>query len=277
MIRTCFILILFSVTGALYSQGWTSWTNLQSENNSTIQYCYRLFPTSSGNGFSFKIKNGSSSSLCGKFDVSLLMTDGLKEFDYEFNNLKPGTERSCPGLYQFSGVISFSSIGTVTISGCDEKAESNKAPANFMIEYHNEINKTGKFKFDDPKGVYSFEATALSGHLKAANDPQTQQFKKSPDEETKHGKPMKGYGAIPSGTWYITKVENAAIFKLRLTPSADVVNPNHRDGFLIHGFETTPEDASTGCIILDRIYREKLMKAFLRDGKIKLNIQNKIY
>jgi hypothetical protein len=258
------------------AQDWSSWQKFQNDQVS-VQYCYRLSPVSSGNSFSFKIRNNSLASVCGEFLVVLNMINGQKQFSYSFKDLKSGMERSCPGVYQFSDVRSFASISGLKIGYCGQSEDASGAPASFTVDYHNDAGKGGKFRFTDPKGAYSFEATALSGHNKAADNPATQQFNKTPDREVKHGKPLKGFGTIPSGTWYISSIKNRGKAILRLTPSPDVANPNNRDGFLIHGYETTPENASTGCIILDKVYRDKLMKAFLRDGRVVLKIQNKEY
>jgi hypothetical protein len=167
-------------------------------------------------------------------------------------------------VYEFSGVQSFFSINNVKITVCGSAtSDATKPQASFTVDYHNDASKGGFFKFIDPKGQFSFETQASSGHTAAANNPNSQQFK--------------NMGLIPSGTWYISSIKNKEKMILRLTPSTNVVNPNNRDGFLIHGYKTDPEDASTGCIILEQVYREKLMKAFLRDGKVELKIQNKEY
>lgn len=248
---------------SLNAQNWASWTNIQEDNNS-VQYSFRLNPVTTGNSFSLKIKNNSLSNVCGEFDVNLNMVSGQKKVSYSFNDLKSGIEKSCPGVYQFADVQSFSSITNVKINDCGESNSNSKtSPASFTIDYHNDVSKGGKFKYVDPKGQFSFEAKTSSGHTAAANNPNTQQFK--------------DMGLIPSGTWYISSIKDKDKMILRLTPSANVVNPNNRDGFLIHGYNTVPEDASIGCIILEQVYREKLMKAFLRDGKIELKIENKQY
>ena len=249
----------------LNAQNWSSWTAIQSNNtNSAVQYSFKLYPVSSGKSFSLKIKNNSVAVVCGAFDVNLNMINGQKKVSCSFKDLKSGIEKSCPGVYQFADVQSFGSITNVKINDCGESnSNSTTSPASFTIEYHNEVSKGGVFKYVDPKGQFSFEVKGSSGHTAAANNPNTQQFK--------------NMGLIPSGTWYISSIKDKGKMILRLTPSANVVNPNSRDGFLIHGYKTDPEDASVGCIILEQVYREKLMKAFLRDGKIGLKIENKQY
>ncbi|HMJ48564.1 MAG TPA: tlde1 domain-containing protein [Ferruginibacter sp.] len=262
----CHILFLTSsfFSTLIYSQNWSSWTSIQSDKSNIVQYCYRLNPVSSGNSFALKIKNNSLAVVCGEFEVNLNMVNGQKKVSYSFKDLKSGVEKSCPGVYQFADVQSFGSVTNVKINDCGESSSNSKtSPASFTIEYHNDASKGGTFKYVDPKGEYSFETKASSGHKAAVNNPNTQQFK--------------NMGLIPSGTWYISAIKDKDKIILRLTPSANVVNPNNRDGFLIHGYNTVPEDASIGCIILEQVYREKLMKAFLRDGKIELKIANKQY
>jgi Protein of unknown function (DUF2778) len=260
-------LILFTVSIicclSLDAQNWSAWTNIQSANNS-VQYSFKLNPVTTGNSFSLKIRNNSLTIACGEFDVNLNMVNGNKKVTYSFKDLKSGIEKSCPGVYQFADVQSLGSITNVKINNCGEiNSNSKTSPASFTIDFHNDASKGGKFKYVDPKGQLSFETKASSGHKAAANNPVTQQYK--------------NMGLIPSGTWYISSIKDKGKMILRLTPSANVANPNNRDGFLIHGYNTFPEDASIGCIILEQVYREKLMKAFLRDGKIELNIENKQY
>ena len=246
------------------AQNWSSWTSIQGNSNSAVKYCYRLNPVSSGKSFSMKIKNTSLEVVCGEFEITLNMVSGQKKVSYSFKDLKSGVEKSCPGVYQFADVQSFGSVNNVKINDCGEANSNSKtSPATFKIDYHNEASKGGTFKYVDPKGQFSFETKASSGHIAAANNPNTQQFK--------------NMGLIPSGTWFISSIKDKTKIILRLTPSANVVNPNNRDGFLIHGYKTDPEDASVGCIILEQVYREKLMKVFLRDGKIELKIENKQY
>ena len=259
---------LFFLTSFLpsvtHAQNWSSWKSFEVYIGKDVQYSYWLDPVSSGNSFSLKIKNNTLSNVCGEFEVNLNMINGPKKVSYIFKDVKPGVEKSCPGVYQFGDVRSFVSISNVKINYCGETSSNATTPqASFTVDYHNDASKNGIFKFVDPKGQYSFEANASSGHTAAANNPNTQQFK--------------NMGLIPSGTWYISSIKDKGKMILRLTPSANVVNPNNRDGFLIHGYKTDPEDASVGCIILDQAYREKLMKAFLRDGKIELKIENKQY
>jgi len=259
MLIMFFVSCCFTVT----AQNWSSWTNIQNDNSNAVQYSYRISPVSIGNSFSLKIKNTSLSNVCGEFEVNLNMLEGHKKLSYSFNDLKSGMEKNCPGVYQFGDVQSFSSITNVKINDCNENSYSKTTSATFTIDYHNDASKGGVFKYIDPKGQFSFEAKASSGYTNAANNPYTQQFK--------------NMGSIPSGIWYITSIKDKEKKILRITPSANIANPNNRDGFLIHGYLTDPVDASIGCIILEADYREKLMNAFLRDGKIELKIENKVY
>lgn len=142
----------------------------------------------------------------------------------------------------------------------------SQCEASFVYQYHNEVAKGGTFKL--VCGEYNIDATASSGFLGAANNPYYQL--------------MKNAGPIPSGTWEIYAIKNEQKAILRLRPTDDVVIPTdsngkpYRDGFLIHGLgETeTPDQASTGCIILDPPSRKKLLNAFKVNGTIKLKITN---
>lgn len=260
-----------------YSQNWSSWINLKATTDNSIQYCYKLYPVTSGNSFSLKIKNISLLNMCGEFDVVLNMISGQKKVSYSFKDLKPGVERSCPGVYQFSEVQSFSSITNVKINNCGEETNNQSTPASFTIDYHNDVSKGGKFKYVDPNGQYSFETVAFSGQQKASNNPYSQSFKNQ--------------GLIPSGTWKIELITAPKTSKekelnkyppiFRLTPMSDVElsslkSDEFRDGFLIHSGKN-PLTASQGCIILDNASRQKLKSAIVKYGLIKLKIENKVY
>lgn len=268
-LRILFILLLF-YSCSYSQQEWSPWKTLKDDKQNLLEYKYRLNPQSTkdkdyGNSFAIRIRSKYISPVCGSFSVTLTMISGKeKSISETFNSLKPNVEMMCPGIYQFADVRSFVSAGNVIFKDCGNNSTGSKtSPASFTIDFHNEASKGGMFKYIDPKGQFSFETKTSSGHLAAANDPHTQQFK--------------NMGLIPNGTWYISSIKDKGKMILRLTPSANVVNPNNRDGFLIHGYNTNPEDASVGCIILEQVYREKLMKAFLRDGKIELRIENKVY
>ena len=259
------------------AQNWSSWITVQNTNNA-LQYSYKLYPVSSGNSFSLKIKNNSLTVVCGEFDVYLNMISGRKKIPYIFKDLKSGVEKSCYGVSQFADVQSFGSITNVKINDCGESnSNSNASPASFTIDYHNEVNKGGKFKYVDPNGVYSFEATASSGLQKAANNPNSQSFKDQ--------------GLIPSGTWKIELITEPKTDKerelnkyrpiFRLTPIKGVElsslkSDKFRDGFLIHSGKN-PLTASQGCIILDNVSRQKLKNAILKYGSIELKVENKVY
>lgn len=146
----------------------------------------------------------------------------------------------------------------LTFSNCFSQS------AVFTYEYHNDQSKGGKFTFEDANGEYSFTASASAGHLEAANNPYTQSFR--------------DIGPIPSGTWKISGIKNQSKVILRLTPTDDVVT-NGRSGFLIHGYGEGQDaaEASTGCIILENSYRQKLMAAFQKYGEIKLTVRNRVY
>lgn len=260
-----------------FCQNWSSWTNLKGDANTSIQYSYKLNPVTSGNSFALKIKNNSLSNVCGEFEVALNMLSGQKRVSYSFKDLKPGVERSCPGVYQFSDVRSFSSITNIKVNYCGEETSATSTPATFTTDYHNDASKGGKFKFVDPKGTYSFEATAFSGLQKASNNPYSQSFK--------------GQGLIPAGTWKIELITVPQTPKekelnkyppiFRLTPMGDVeLSSLHsdalRDGFLIHSGQN-PLTASQGCIILDKVSREKLKNAISKSGPLKLKVGNKVY
>ena len=259
-----------------YAQNWSSWTTIQNTNNA-LQYCYKLYPVSSGNSFSLKIKNNSLSVVCGEFDVYLNMKSGRQRIPYIFKDLKSGIEKSCPGVYQFADVQSFGSITNVKINDCGESNSNSKtSPASFTIDYHNDASKGGTFKYVDPDGKYSFEAIVSSGFQKAANNPYSQSFKDQ--------------GLIPSGTWKIELITEPITDKerylnkyppiFRLTPIKNVelsdLKSENRRGFLIHSGKD-PLAASEGCIILDNANRQKLKAAILQYGPIELKIKNKVY
>lgn len=140
--------------------------------------------------------------------------------------------------------------------------------ATFTYQYHNEIAKAGRFTLTTPDAQYSFEVEASAGYLGAANNPYFQL--------------TKDLGPLPSGTWEIYAFKDQAKSILRLRPTDDVNMPNDstgkpiRDGFLIHGVleNETPEEASTGCIIVAPKYRKKLGDAFKKYGVIKLSVTN---
>lgn len=144
---------------SVYAQNWSSWSFISSNKDIGVQYSYKLNPVTSGNSFSLKIKNVSSSVLCGRFDVHLNMRNGRKLLSYSFKDLKPGFEKDCPGVYQFADVQSFSSITNFNYNACSSSVSSHEViSASFVVEYHNEFNKTGTFKFVDPKGQYGKSA-----------------------------------------------------------------------------------------------------------------------
>ncbi len=281
LIAAVLISTLISLNSSI-AQKWTGWQPIQDGQKNLIDYSYRLNPVSSGNSFAIKLKSKYIFSTCGQFDILLTMVDGTnKKLTYMFDKLVLDKEKICYGAIEFADVQSFVSIDHAFLKDCGIKnnADSASTKASFIVEYHNEIARSGKFVYNDPTGEFSFETKASSGHLNAANNPHTQQYKDSPDPPryNKKGKLIEGYGMIPSGTWFITSILDKQKMKLVLTPGPDVINPNGRGSFLIHGYDTDPADASTGCIILEPKYREKLMKAFLKYGKIELKIENKTY
>jgi hypothetical protein len=273
---TALSLILLLIAPA-FSQNWSSWNNIE-YNNTTIQYSYKLFPVSSGNTFSMKLKNTSSSTVCGEFVLNLNMVKGPYKSSYIFKNLKPGVERICYGLVLLGDVVSISSITNVSITDCTEGISTiGPSPASFTVDFHNNAIKSGTFKYVDPNGQYSFETKAFSGLKSESNNPYFQSYR--------------DLGLIPSGTWkieLITKPETPKQIKLnknppifKLTPIKDVElsssnSKEKRDGFLIHK-GTNPLTASTGCIILDDESRLKLKSAILKYGPIQLKVENKVY
>jgi hypothetical protein len=138
--------------------------------------------------------------------------------------------------------------------------------ATFTYQYHNEAIRSGAFKFEcSDDASLNIDKAASAGYLGAANNPYMQA--------------TKNWGPIPSGDWeiYAIKNEKLAILRLRST----VLIPNapadfKRDGFLIHGFSQngTPESSSHGCIIIEKVERDKLMKAFKKYGIIKLKVNH---
>ena len=133
--------------------------------------------------------------------------------------------------------------------------------AKFTYQFHSNEIKGGKFSFTSPDGTLSFEANASAGYLVASNNPYFQSTKNT--------------GPIPNGTWEIFAVKNESQFTFRLRPTDDVTITT-RDGFLIHGTgaDSTPEESSKGCIILDRESRKKLYAAFKKYGTLKLKVTN---
>lgn len=142
--------------------------------------------------------------------------------------------------------------------------KAHSQTAVFIYEYHNDQSKGGKFTFQDPNNTYSFEASASAGHLDASNNPYVQSFR--------------DLGPIPSGTWKIQGIKNESKAILRLAPTDDVVT-NGRSGFLIHGYGEGQDaaEASTGCIILESAYRQKLMAALSKYGQFTLIVKNRVY
>lgn len=133
--------------------------------------------------------------------------------------------------------------------------------ATFTYQFHSNEAKAGKFKFTAPDESLSFEADASAGYIVAANNPYYQSTKNA--------------GPIPNGTWIIYAIKNEGKNILRLKPGSDVTITN-RDGFLIHGTgaDSTPEESSLGCIILDRESRKKLVIAFKKYGEIMISVSN---
>jgi len=142
------------------------------------------------------------------------------------------------------------------------KITGNAQTAVFKYQYENQQARAGHFSFKCSQDTtLNFEADASAGYLGAANNPYMQATVNA--------------GPIPNGTWIISSIKNTDKVILRLTPEDDV-NITDRDGFLIHGQgeNETPAESSTGCIILSREFRQKLMKAFQNYGAIQITVTN---
>lgn len=140
--------------------------------------------------------------------------------------------------------------------------------AYFSYQYHNDAAKGGTFKLACDS--FKIDKPASSGFLQTSNNPYFQL--------------MKNWGPLPNGTWEIYEVKSDSAAILRIRPTENVLMPKdskgmpYRDGFLIHGVNTgqTPDDASHGCIILDRTSRNILLKAFKKHGIILLEVKNMV-
>jgi len=71
----------------------------------------------------------------------------------------------------------------------------------------------------------------------------------------------KNYGPIPEGTWYITRVtESRGPLTIVLEAAQRSQLKGRDDDFRIHG-DNSYNQASAGCIIMDREHREKIARA----------------
>jgi len=80
----------------------------------------------------------------------------------------------------------------------------------------------------------------------------------------------KDIGALPEGRYRIViENESKAIFRLHPMPGTEM---HDRSGMLIHGYSTgqTRQEASRGCIILDRNQREELLQYVHECGEVEL-------
>lgn len=134
--------------------------------------------------------------------------------------------------------------------------------AIFKYQYENQQARAGHFSFICPQDpTLSFEADASAGYLGGSNNPYLQA--------------TANIGPIPNGTWTITAIKSESKAILRLSPGDDVAI-TFRNGFLIHGLGDglSPAESSTGCIILSKDYRLKLLKAFKAYGTVTISVTN---
>lgn len=144
----------------------------------------------------------------------------------------------------------------------------NAQTAKFEYQFDNIAGKTASFTLKDSNGKVVFTAKASAGYLGAANNPYFQATVNT--------------GPLPNGTWEIYEMKSMDQIIFRLRPTGDVSMPVDgkgnplRSGFLIHGTgkDKSPDESSTGCIILDRKYRKILYDYFKQAGIIKLTVTN---
>jgi hypothetical protein len=148
---------------------------------------------------------------------------------------------------------------TLVLSIFFVSAFAQEKRAVFTYEHAGAAGKSGHFSFYDENDKQLFSTSASAGYKDDAQNPYSQG--------------LKNKGPIPGGTWYITAIKDNGKTILRLEPGDDVL-VKHRDGFLIHGFGegNSPEEASKGCIILSKSYREILRDAFISGGNKKIKI-----
>lgn len=241
---------------------------------SVAQYSpWQLATTSTCGDIYVSYKHGENKSTLGEFKIKLqgtLRGQGcfiqVKVFFRKSNGKETeGSAMLMPKMEEreettWDGIQSFSRAEVTSTKNCTCSGSTSEK-GSFVYEFHSDRSKSGKFTFND--GDNSFETSVSAGHLDASNNPYVQSFKDN--------------GPLPSGTWYITSIKNKDTVVLRLTPGPDVVL-NGRDGFLIHGqaYNKTEAESSNGCIIMEKQYREKLMKSFLKNGTIKFKVENRL-
>lgn len=141
---------------------------------------------------------------------------------------------------------------------------NQSARAVFTYEIADGIGTSGTFQLLDKNGNEVFSVDASAGYKDDANNPYSQG--------------LRNKGPIPSGMWYISGVKNTnnAIFRLEPGENTNVLG---RDGFLIHGYNTSPELDSRGCIILGPNERKKLLDIYIEEGmgKLPLKIWNIVH
>jgi len=72
----------------------------------------------------------------------------------------------------------------------------------------------------------------------------------------------RNYGPIPEGTWYITGVtQSRGPLTIVLEAAQRSQLKGRDDDFRIHG-DNSYGQASAGCIIMDRVYRERIARAY---------------
>lgn len=124
----------------------------------------------------------------------------------------------------------------------------------FMYENAGIAGKSGSVQFYNKDGKQLFDVKSSAGFNEYANNPYFQQTKDK--------------GPIPHGEWFIKSVKDKDLAILRLEPGPDVI-VGDRTGFLIHGQgeNKSIEESSHGCIILEKQYREIILKHFNDNGK----------
>jgi len=116
----------------------------------------------------------------------------------------------------------------------------------FAQEYYYHIN-SGRFEAKDGNTVL-WSTTCYSGvsGIYRNNPAQTGE---------------KDYGPIPEGTWYLTRVtQSKGPFTIVLEAAQRSQLKGRDDDFRIHG-DNSYNQASAGCIIMDREYRERIARA----------------
>lgn len=135
---------------------------------------------------------------------------------------------------------------------------SQNCSASFIMTGSGTQCGTGIFTVIDFIGTTKVIGNASSGFMETANSSEFQE--------------AKDIGALPSGRYRVV-LEDASTNSFRLHPLPGT-NMHDRNGMLIHGYleGQSRQEASRGCIILDRNQRDSLRMYFNECGELELTV-----